>query len=218
MSSLADVVAGFQPNPGNASIRPDIVDVFRRDWERLGSPGSWHTGAQRLDIAAEYRLARAARPAEHDLPGPALAATRKVAADPATIDAAWVDNLVAEGLPVNGYVEIVGVVSRIAAVDSFHRVLGYDLPPLPAPIPGPPTGEVNESAKPSKGFVPMVRGTSIWWALTLVPEAYEAMDEFHCILYLSPEEMQSATSPRALRRPEMELIASRASALNGCFY
>ena len=64
----------------------------------------------------------------------------------------------------------------------------------------------------------MTRGTGIWWSLTLVPAEHRRMEDFHCTLYLSPEQMREHTSPRALTRPQMELIAARTSLLNDCFY
>jgi len=202
----------------NPTIRTDITDALRRAMARLGLPGSWHTGAHRIAIAGEFRRARAGLDAAADLPPGSLEAGRAVAVDAAEIDQDRVDHFASIGLPLHGYVEVVGVVSRIAAVDAFHRALGYEAPPFPDPTPGPPTGLFDQTAKPSKGFVPMLRGTSIWWALTLVPEAYEGMEELHSILYLSPHEMREPGSPRALSRPAMELIASRASAINECFY
>lgn len=198
---------------------PDtIVDTFRRDWARLAAPGSRHSGAERVMIAAETRRARAGEAPSHELPAATLEAARRIATSASTIRREWVEHLAAVGLPEAAYVETLGIVARTLAVDTFHRALGAELEPLPAPEPGQPTGAVNPSARPSKGFVAMARGTSTWWAVSLVPDAFEGMEEFHNTLYLSPQEMMLGNAPRLLSRPQIELVAARTSAVNECFY
>jgi hypothetical protein len=64
----------------------------------------------------------------------------------------------------------------------------------------------------------MARSTSSWWAVSLVPDAFEGMEEFHNSLYLSPQEMMMEEAPRLLSRPQIELVAARTSAVNECFY
>jgi hypothetical protein len=195
-----------------------IVTALRTDWERLASPGTWFTGADRVKIAAEVRRSRVGGAPTHELPAPTLEALRKIACAPATIRRDWVEGLAAAGLAEAGYVETIGVVARIVAVDAFHRGIGAVPEPLPASLPGDPTGIVDPAARPSKGYVSMARGTSSWWAISLVPDAFAGMEDFHNTLYLSPAEMMSDESPRLLTRTQIELVAARTSAINECFY
>ena len=117
------------------------------------------------------------------------------------------------------YVEVIGLVSRLVAIDTFHHMLGAEPPRLPTPIPGEPNNDLNPMAQPGRAFVPMVRGASIIYALTLIPDEHEAMmDDFHDTLYLSTTQMQQPTSPRAISRPQVELLATLTSADNECFY
>ena len=66
---------------------------------------------------------------------------------------------------------------------------------------------------------PSLEPTYIRCALSLVPA--EACSLFHMVdaQYLPPQEMNDPASRyRAIARAQMELIAGRVSAINGCFY
>lgn len=215
--NLAEVT-GFDHLSNEHGVRPDIAAAFDREWRSLQRPGSHYTSSAKIAIAARVRARHTAESSNGELPAPAIEAVDRIAGSPASIRREWVSRLVTAGLPMPGYVETVSLVSRIAAVDAFHDVMGISRPALPEPGPGAPTGDVDPSAKPSKGFVPMIRGTSIWWSLTLVPEGYSRMEDLHNALYLTPEQMHAPGSPRELSRPQIELIASRTSTVNECFY
>ncbi len=211
-------MTGFAAPATEHPVRPDIVNAFTREWEALAAPGSFFSGSEQIAIAAAYRSVRNGESGVGELAPMVAEVVVKLSSDPGAIRRHWVEYLFAGGLEVGRYVEITSVVSRIAAVDGFHRMMGFALPPLPSPTQGSPTGELDPKAAPGKAFVPMIRGTSIWWALTLVPKAYDRMEDLHCVLYLSPEQMPSSESPRMITRPQMELVASRTSLINECFY
>ncbi len=212
-------VSDFSHLTRDCGIRADIAASFDRESRSLRRPGSKLSSGDKVTVAAAVRkLRRGDDAAPSQLPPPVGDIVTQVTLAPSAVRRPWVDHVAASDLGITGYVETLALVSRIAAVDAFHRVLGIRLPALPDARPGEPTGDFNPMAKPSKAFVPMTRGTSIWWSLTLVPEAYTRMEDLHCVLYLSPEEMQAASSPRAVTRPQMELVAARTSAVNECFY
>jgi len=137
--------------------------------------------------------------------------------NPARASRSWVDSTVAE-LGSSPYVELVGVVSRTAAIDAFHRAMGLALPQLPEPIRGDPTGIDDPSARTGPAWVPMVGGASIVHALSAVPPEAAAQEDMHGPLYLTYEQMGDLQFARGLSRPQMELVAARTSALNDCFY
>ena len=115
------------------------------------------------------------------------------------------------------YVELVGVVARLAAVDSLHVALGLARPTLPVPVAGEPGGTLDPKARAGAAWVPMFGGASIAHALSLVPAEDEAQEDMHR-LYLTYEEMSDITFARGLTRSQMELVAGRTSAVNECFY
>ena len=209
----------FEPPVAPVPIRQEILTEFRREWRRLAAPGPTWSGAERVEIAAAARGAGAGSGggASGAVPEDAVAAARLIAAEPAVIRREWVE----ERLAVLGsarYVEVVGVVSRLSSVDGFHQALGLPLEPLPEPEPGSPTGEVDDRARPGRGWVPMVGATSIVGALSIVPAEMAAQESLHGPIYLTYEGMADPDFHRGLRRSQMELIAARVSAQNECFY
>ena len=199
-------------------IRREITAVFAREWSRLATAGSYWSGLQRIEIAAAVRQARAGSSAGASaLPPAATEAASLLGATPARASRSWVESMVAD-LGSGPYVEIVGVVSRTAAVDTFHRAIGSPLPRLPEPIAGDPTGIHDPAARSGSAWVPMVGGASIVGALSAVPPEAEAQEDMHGPLYLTYEQMQDLEFVRGLSRPQMELVAARTSALNECFY
>jgi hypothetical protein len=204
-------------NPGYP-IGSDLIDNFESTWTNLAGPGATWTGEERLAIAAEARRARDGKTPGVALPEPAIEAARLLAANPAAARQAWVEDLIAGGLDLPCYIELLGVVGRLVAVDTFCEALGLPRPPLPGALPGEPTGQLSNEARPGKGWVPMVGGTSITQALSLVPSENEELERFHGPMYLRFEEMSDPYVVRGLTRPQMELVAARTSAVNECFY
>ncbi len=198
-------------------VRPEIPDVFSREWARLGAPGAFWTGAERVAIAHTARTAPDTGSRIAELPAPAVAAAHLLAAQPGAARRGQVEAWVGE-LGAERYVELVGVVSRLAAVDSFHRGIGADLPALPEPADGSPSGETDPAARAGPAWVPMVGGASIVFALSLVPPESAAQEDMHGPLYLTYQGMEDLSFVRGLTRTQMELVAARVSALNECFY
>ncbi|SDX98939.1 hypothetical protein SAMN05661080_01950 [Modestobacter sp. DSM 44400] len=198
---------------------PDRVgEELRREWQRLAAPGTWLTGRQRLAVAAEARTARTFADAHSELPEPLIEAAQSVSAAAHLITREWVVDLVARGVTIEQYVEVVGVVSRLAAVDSYLRGIGAQEEPLPEPTPGRPTGEHENRVRWRQAFVPTAPEDGARFALSAVPVEEHARDQLHAVLYLSTEQMADFTYRGVLSRAQMELLAARVSLLNDCFY
>lgn len=212
MTSFADGTPAVLPVPD------DVTANLRRAWDELAAPGASYTGAERVAIAAEARRARAGLKPATSLPPAAADAVRRVAAEPWSVRRGWVEQVAGAQLGYERYVEIVGIVSRVVATDTFIEALGLDLVPLPEPFDGAPTGETAPNARLGAGWVPMVGGTSITQALSLVPAENAAVERYHGPMYLTFSEMDDPAITRALTRPQMELVAARTSAINECFY
>jgi hypothetical protein len=209
--------------PDPVPVPAEIVANLRSAWEEVAAPGASFTGEQRVAIAAEARRAWSGSgagpgPQASGLPPAAGEAARCLAAAPQGIRRPWVEDVVGAGLGYAGYVEIVGVVSRVVASDTFTGALGLDPAPLPDPRPGSPNGEFSDHARPGPAWVPMVGATSITQALSLVPAENTALERYHGPMYLTFEEMADPAISRALTRPQMEFVAARTSAVNECFY
>lgn len=130
-------------------VRPDLVAALRQVWAGLAAPGTWWSGVERVAIAG------AARGETTDvIPAHAGAAARTVYADITATSREWVDALIQDGLALPAFVEVIGIVSRLAAADEFSKALGRPVEPLPDPLPGDPSFEPAPPARPGRSWLP----------------------------------------------------------------
>ena len=193
--------------------------AFRAEWQRLASAGTWFRGSERVAIAAEARAARSLASAGTDLSPPVVEAAQSISAAAQYVTRDWVEDLVARGVTLEQYVEVIGVVSRLAAVDGYCRGVGADLEPLPEPVPGDPSHERSDDAVLREAFVPTVSEDRAREALSAVPAEEDARRALSDALYLPDDAVgQDLTYQGVLSRPQMELLAARVSHLNDCSY
>ena len=187
----------------------------------IASPGSFFTGAERLDFAAHARAARGlTAAASSSLPPVVASAVARVAAEAMTTRSNDVAAWEADGRDVLAYVELVAVVSLICSLDSYRVGTGAPLDPLPEPIPGDPTPVVDDRAVTSNSWVPTVGVALAPTALSALPDESNAKKPVGQVFYLTDEFVHKydVEPGRELTRPQMELVASRTSWLNECFF
>lgn len=235
-------------------IRESLVREVEVAWDRLAGPGTWWSGAQRLAIAAEARHAAGcglchARKAslspyavegEHDALGElapaAVEAIHRLVSDAGRITEKWVISLRSDnGLSEPAYVEIIGVIAVLTALDKLHQALGLPLRALPAALPGEPARQLPRGAKRNLAWVstlapedvgagepnpyPVHGDKNIHRGLSLVPREVFNFFDLDVELYLKDHEIRDFEHDfRAIGHAQIELIAGRTSALNGCYY
>ena len=211
-------------------IRPDIVAARDAVLERIAAPGSWWTGAERAVLGAASREAWAqrAKPAwlresppetAEGLPEAALDVARTIAADAHRIDREWSAGRVAE-LGDAAYVEIVGLVACLVAIDAFCEAAGVGAPSLLVARGGKPDHARPGALADIGAFVPMsdpFPGPNVARALSLAPGEQQAFFRLVGAMY-AVADFQELVWDRPLDRPQVELVAARVSALNECFY
>ena len=133
------------------------------------------------------------------------------------------------------FVECVGVLATVLAVDRFCDALGRPRHPLPAPRPGAPARRRPAPAKAGLARVPLVApedvdetcaglyaglsGAHIHRALSLVPAEVRGFFDLDAEMYLPDAKLRDFDDePRALTHAQLELLAARVSALNRCYY
>ena len=243
--------------PDPATDWPRVRDDLRAEHEqvlqRLASPGTWFTGAQRTAIAAEARAASgcalcserrdALAPTfvtgRHDraseLPEAIVDAVHRIAVDPGRLARSDFEAWTTEFTDAE-YVEIIGVVVQITAVDTLAAALGKSPPALPEPVDGAPSQHRPPAAASDQAWVPtlpsggrdpdsmtLFRGQpspNVARALSLVPDEVRAITRLSRVQYVAAFDVAdvSVGGGRAITRPQMELVAARVSALNECFY
>jgi alkylhydroperoxidase family enzyme len=202
-------------------VRRDLADAFRDVWDRLAAPGTWWSAEQRIAIASVARAAYdGGEPRPHpNLPEPATAAAALLSAKPSAATPELIAQWTNEGLDSYGYVELIGVVSQVTVVDTFHRAMGLPLEPLPRPEPGEPSRTIPDPAPTlTKAWVPMVGPPTIPTSLSAVPAEMEALEALHGPAYLTFQEMSDPAIQKGLSRAQIELVASRTSSINECFF
>src|SRR2546426_8125791 len=144
-------------------VRKDLREAHRFILDHVRSPGTWWTGTERAAIAAEARgaarcalcrerrksLSPGAVQGRHDgphaLPENVVDTVHRIRSDPARLSRSLFDGVIAGGLEVGRYVELVSVTSVMAGVGYFARALGVAAPARPTPLAGaasryPPAG------------------------------------------------------------------------------
>lgn len=222
-------------------VRTDLADAHREAWEHLAGPGSWWTGEQRLEVAKTVLDALADSepippwgsisavegrlPANPSAPAFAHDVAYRIARHAGTLTEDWYRKASAELGPLP-YVELVGIVTTVAAVSQFSRNIGVDVPDLPTPAPGEPTGDVpSELVDPELNWVPVAapadQTAAVVQAYSAVPGELGNLWRMSAAQYMPAEEMVDPAWQRregGLTRPQVELVASRVSQLRECFY
>jgi hypothetical protein len=195
--------------------------------------------------ALSPNMVSGAHDAAGSLPAPAIDAVHRIVSDPGRLTKSWLDKLKSDGLDEGAYVELVGTVILAIATESFDEALGRPRRALPAAQKGAPTGAPVQGLAEEgawvktvpaqiglKGpnadsyFVPVaIGGTHVPFvnrALSQTPDSLRSLARFAETGYIAfPDVGNIPAYPkygRALIPTQIELVSSRLSTLNGCFY
>jgi alkylhydroperoxidase family enzyme len=201
------------------AVPAEIDELIARRWEAIGSPGSSFSGAERVAIAES---ARGGMPAT--ISAGVAEAAQRIHDAPATITLEWLDTLRADGLTDVAYVEVIGLVAQVRALDTFEFGVGRPPRPVPEPIDGEPTRLHVTGATLDGGWIPTVGPAFPMSVLSLTPTEHDAMVDISEVLYLAPRGGDGFTMGNqhvvrdGLTRSQIEFVASRTSLINDCFF
>ncbi len=165
----------------------------------------------------------------------AVDAIHRVATDASRITKLWVQSITGGDLREEHYVEIVSIVATVTALDTMSLALGRKPQELPQPVPGLPSRRRPPGAARDLAYVHTlspdtlqpgdldpfrVHGSiNIHRALSLVPQEVFNFFDLDVELYLKDHEIRDFDHQyRQISHAQIELIAGRASAINGCYY
>lgn len=230
------------------SIPALVDDLHRDELASFSRTGTWGTAAERHAVANRTRKLRCELGVQEAdgvdlesataLPDGVERVVDAVARGGVTIDRDFVARAQSEGVTEGAYVEIVGVVSRLVNLDVFARGLGVPMRKLDAPVedgkprferpaeavdegfftasvPGAPAGGAMAESIYGKAPAPNIMRT-----LSLVPAEARRLVKVVRDQYFDNDTFMdfSARRHHALSRAQMELVATKVSEHNQCFY
>ena len=170
------------------------------------------------------------------LPEAVVEVVHRVRTDPGRLTPAWFAGVTGDQLSVAQYMEVVGVLVQTVAIDTFSHAMGFPLLELPEPQPGKPSGYVPEGLTEGEAWVPLLSLDTVQEseadlfpstlppayirrALTMVPMDCRGFWKVAVTQYLPGEVMRDfGRNIRAISHAQIELVAGRVSAINGCVY
>lgn len=219
--------------PAGLPVDPATAAAHHATLKAFAAAGAWWGGADRLAIVRAARTAPGcvlctrrtgdlspdAVAGEHDddseLPPIAVEAVHAIRNDSGRLTRRWFDDVIDMGLLPEAYVELVAVTASSVILDTFAQGMGLNMPELPRPAGGAPTLERSDDVEEAGAWLPLARDdrANILRSLGLVPSALKLFfGAFGRSYYMAPDSLF------ALHRAQVELVAARVSALNGCFY
>lgn len=197
-----------------------MVEGIDRARNNFAAAGARWSGVERIEIANIARAARAGRSRPDNVVGErASEMTETIASNAHAITQQTVDAFVADlGRGPEAFVEMIGVVARLVAIDTFATGIGADLVSLPEPTTDAANGDTDGRARKRSAFVPTVGAAGATSALSAVASEDRAQEDLHGSLYLSYREMGDVHIVKGLPRWQLELIAARTSLINHCFF
>jgi hypothetical protein len=235
----ASAVCREWPAVTAVSLRPDLRAAQAEAWRHVVSPGASWSGAERAAIAqmalaalddrdplppwTSPTQAGRAMPATGILPDVVVDAVYRIARHAASLTEGWYRAQIERGIDPLAYVEIVGVVSAVAAVDGFFRAIGLPRPPLPPAVAGTPHGRHPEVEPATLNWVPVEapadQVAAVVQGLSAAPDERALVMRLAAAQYIPFDEMgELGWSRGTLSRGDMELVAARLSAARECFY
>lgn len=158
----------------------------------------------------------------------------RLSTDSGRLGESWVREQTA-AVGEEAYIEMVSIICVVTVTDMFARAIGQPLFELPEPVAGKPNRYASPAAKEHDAWIRFVEPdeavaedgdlygsgpvSPVIKALSLVPDAKRFYWNFADAHYLPNEEVFNLdTDIRAISRMQMELVASRVSALHQCVY
>lgn len=206
--------------------------------ESLVSPGDWLTGSQRraawleardaatneLDQQRKAALSPDAVKGRHEatanLSAAAVEVVHRTASDPGRLTRVWADEQIAE-LGEEVYTELIGVAAAASVVDTFERAMGRGELALPDAVEGLPARVRPDDVGDIGAWVSQTTGPTIAnvsRTLSLVPQTNAAWRDLVTTHYARGPEFMNMSWSFPLTRPQTELVATRTTGLNECFY
>ena len=156
------------------SLTEELKTAHETAWNKIAGPGDFFSGEERIEMiraardADDCELTRARKNAispfavsgeyvgDYLLDSNTIDVIRRIASDPGRLTKAWFDQVIANGLAPEEYVEVVSVVTTSIIIDTLHQALGLAQPLLPQAREGNPRKVLNSGAIEIGAWLPVL--------------------------------------------------------------
>ena len=229
-------------------IRPEINETHLAAAKHWASAGTWWSAAERIAIVEEARKAWDAQPLapwqppssipglisdDHILPVAAIDVIWRLTNHVSTLTKTWYESFVPDKLSAQQYVEIVGIVAQSTLTDRFADALDLPRVSLAAPGQGQASQQQPDDAAVSSHWVPTAPIVDGSWnpaTPTDVPNVRKALslvaaERIMQWVLIDAHYVQGGALADdfgakhwSLERAQIELLGTRTSKVNECFY
>lgn len=216
------------------------IDIFNAIWQRLAEPGYWWNAEEKQAIAQACRDARPKAIFERDqrdittlsnkrengnLSELTLHVVDKICTEPGNISPTWAQHAISE-LGEGAYAEIIGIIILLLPVDLLCHYLGAELMPLPSPQTGEPSREYPLDLRDNGAWIRQTATAidnpelvNVSRAISIVPRENELRRALVDAMYMEGHSFfDTRWERKAVSRRQLEIVATRTSAINECFY
>lgn len=159
----------------------------------------------------------------------------RVVTDPNRLTKTWFDGILEQGLKPEEYIEVLGILVHVLLIDEFCRGIGEPLNKLPEPVAGEPSHYLPDNTIDIGAWMRMLPDSiksgpdtdldgkffgNVIRALSLVPDDVRTLIDLLDVHYLENADIvdMEKVFDGPLNRIEMEVVATRVSSYNDCFY
>ena len=221
-------------------LRSEVVDAHHALVDHWSSPGAHWSPAERVEMVSQVRAAFNAAPIEPPwrpaseagatsdvLPTAVVDALWRITQHPGTLSKEWHDQVLGSGVDAVAFVELASIAAMASLVETFTFAVGAPSPELPssssqsdvdktADQPVLPSSAVDSHWVPTTDFA----GPNIRKALSAIPSELQMQGALLDAHYVPGGAMARDLGEFvwSLERTQMELVATRTSTMNECFY
>lgn len=207
----------FESLGANWTVSRDLAPLLAQTFHDIASPGNGWNGTERVAIAMAARDSSVPE-AVRILPDAAVIAAKTIATQPAGSHEEGVRATV-RAIGETRYVELVGIVGAIKAIDTITTLLGDGTETLPESLAGESVPAVEiPKLKRRSAWVAMAGPAKPRYALSAAPMTQAMVNRLVDRLYMPADDLGRSSLVRGLTREQMELVILKVSHSNECFW
>ncbi|MGB0894323.1 MAG: alkylhydroperoxidase-related (seleno)protein [Parashewanella sp.] len=222
------------------SIDDAKLTVFNRIWNRLAQAGYWWDASEKNAIAQVIREAKP-RPV-YDRKRKSVAelvqtsttgvlspltidTVERIVTESGQLNSEWAREVI-EHLGEGAYAELIGITILLLPIDLFSRYLGVKPMPLPTPLAGEPSCEYPENLRDNGAWIRQTKQAiddknlvNVSRAISILPIENGLRRDLVEAMYMEGHSFfDKVWGNKALSRPQLEILATKTSMINECFY